>query len=425
MPNLCVIGLWHLGCVTAACMARKHKVTCLCKDKAELELLSSCRLPIFEPGLEDEFRRGISSGNLSFTLDLQKAVSSSHAIYIAFDTPVDNKDSSDTTPIENAVESISPFLSKSQVVIISSQLPAGTSRRLLARLGSCAGLCYSPENLRLGTAIQAFLHQERIVFGLSSPEIRAQVEEIFQGIEGERLFMSLESAEMAKHALNSYLASMISFSGEISDLCEKTGANAIDVMDSLRKERRVSPTAPLSPGLGFGGGTLARDVQALRLIGKKSMIPTPVLDGVIESNTARTGYVKQRLSGELGNLQGKKIAFFGLTYKPGTDTLRRSLALDIIDTLSGSGASLSAYDPAIKNQVESHPLLKVCLSAKDAAKNADAIVITTAWDEFKSLDWGQILNIMAGPVIIDARNLLAGNIPAGSKYLGVGVTHGK
>jgi len=425
--NILVVGLWHLGCVTAACLAKKHRVIGYDPSPQAVDDLKLGKPPLYEPHLVEALVDAGVLGSLSFTSDLASAVHKSDAIYIAFDTPVDKDDKVDLSPVENALAEATQHMRDGQLVIVSSQVPVGTCRRLHAKIlaaGKNVGFCYTPENLRLGTALEAFMKPERIVFGVSDMSLQGKLEEIFAGVSGERIYMSLQSAEMVKHAMNSYLALMISFSGEISNLCEQTDANAIPVMDALRKERRVSPNAPLSPGLGFGGGTLARDLQILRGIGKEKGIATPMLDATFNSNRERMDYVRQRLSFALGGLAGKEVAFFGLTYKPNTDTLRRSLALDVIDSLKSSGARVRAYDPAIKSQVSTHPEVKVCLSPSEAAAGADAIVITTAWDEFKSLDYSLLARSMKQPVIIDARNILFEKPGSEIRYFGVGVTYG-
>lgn len=428
MANICIIGLWHLGCVTAACLARKHTVVGYDPDRKVVDGLKAGKPPIFEPGLEAAIAESSGRGALEFTSDLAAAARGSDVIYVAFDTPVDKNDRVDLSPVVDALGSAALHMRDGQMVIVSSQVPVGTCRRLHAKItgtGKSVGFCYTPENLRLGTAIKAFMEREMIVFGLSDHALRSRLEDVFNGVSGERICMDLESAEMVKHAMNSYLATMISLSGEISNICERTGANAVMVMDALKKEKRVSPHAPISPGLGFGGGTLARDLQVLREIGRQNGIPTQVLDAAFNSNRERMDYVRQRLSSALGGLSGKRVAFFGLTYKPGTDTLRRSLALEVIDSLGPSGVEVRAFDPAIKSRIESHPHVLVCASPEEAVDGADAIVVTTAWEEFKSLDYPVLCSRMRSPVIVDARNmLLPGKLGGKIRYLGVGVTHG-
>ncbi len=429
MAKICMVGMWHLGCVSAACLSKWHHVACFDPDPKVLEGLRQGRMPIFEPGLEEEMGNAFKAGRLSFSGDLASAVKNADFMYLAFDTPVDDKDSSDISPVMNAIDAIMPFLRANQTIIISSQVPVGTCRKILEKVrkaGIGAGVAYVPENLRLGNAMEVFMNPERIVIGADSKIAEDAVVGLFSGINGKRLAMGLESAEMAKHALNSYLALLISFSGEVSDICERTGADARLVMAALLSEARVSPLAPLAPGLGFGGGTLARDVQSLRAIGKESGAPTPVLDAVIESNNARKKYVENRLAWALGSLPGKSISFFGLTYKPNTDTLRRSLALEIIAGLESSKTRIRAYDPAIKAQIEGRRAVEICRSAEECAKDADAIVITTAWNEFRQLDYKKISSSMRTPVVIDARNVLEPkSLPSCIRYFGVGVGNGR
>ena len=429
MLKICVAGLWHLGCVTAACLAERHEVVGWDPDSEVVKKLSMGSAPILEPGLNEAIRGAIKAGHLRFSEDIASSISGADVVYVAFDTPVDEQDQADLSPINSAFDKILPHMKEGALVIISSQIPIGTSRKMLEKARSAkkgAPLCYVPENLRLGSALAGFAKPDRLVIGMSSPEAQSRLEEVFTGVEGERIYMDLESAEMAKHATNSYLAILISFSGEISDLCERSGANAGLVMKALLCDRRVSPYAPLAPGLGFGGGTLARDVQALRRAGAQKGVRTLVLDAAFEANRERMGYVQKKLRSALGSLEGKSIAFFGLTYKPGTDTLRRSLALEIISSLEAAGCRTRAYDPTVKGRLEDHPSLEICGSAQEAAEGADAIVITTGWEEFKGLDYGAICAGMRSSVIIDARNILDPRSLGGkARYYGVGVGNGK
>ena len=421
--KICVIGLWHLGCVTACSMARRHDVVGFDPDGRAMAGLLAGKPPVFEPGLEEEIARATREGRLRFEADIAKAVSGADVIWFTFDLPVNEKDEPQTGVLETAFSDAQKANASPQAIVVSSQVPVGTCRSLMKEGG--APVFYIPENLRLGNALHGFFAQERVVVGTPDGAASGLMLELIEGVEGERVFLSLESAEMAKHALNSYLALMISFSGEISDICEATGADAIKVMDALKKERRISPHAPLSPGLGFGGGTLARDVQALRAAARKGGMPTLVLDAAIESNNNRKGYVKRRLTSALGTLEGKRISFLGLTYKPGTDTLRRSLALEIIAGLEGTGAEVRAYDPAIR-KLGGGLSFSLCQSAAEAFAGADAVIIATAWPEFLELDMERLANSMRTPVLIDARNAMAGKkMPKLMEYFGVGVSRGK
>lgn len=429
--KICVIGMWHLGCVTAACFAKLGvDVVCFDPDKKVIENLKMGKPPIYEPELEDLIKESASKGKLDFTDDLHAAVKNSEFIYIAFDTPVDKNDNIDLSPITDVVEKIIPLLEGKQTVIISSQIPVGTSDKILEKLrkaGKNNPVCYTPENLRLGNAIKCFLEPERIVFGISSESAKDRIENLFSAIPGEKIFMSLKSAEMTKHALNAYLASMISFSGEISNLCEETGANAVDVMNALKAEKRVSSYSPILPGLGFAGGTLARDVQILRSLGKEKKIKTEFLDAVISFNEKRMNYVPGKLKSVLGSLDGKKIAFLGLVYKAGTSTLRRSLALQVIDQLHSKNLKISAYDPQVNSTIDGNEEIYVCSSAYEAAKDADAVVITTDWPEFQELDFKKLASVMKEAILLDTKNMLEGKKlkKAGFRYYGIGVSDEK
>jgi UDPglucose 6-dehydrogenase len=429
MSKVGVLGMSHLGCVTAACFAKLgHTVVGYDNNEKVVEGLQQSKPPIFEPGLEEAIRDAAGKNRIGFTTDISGALSGSDFAYIALDTPVDAEDRAYIGPVQVLFDEMLACLPEKAVVIVSSQVPIGTSRKFIGRL--CQerkenGLCYIPENLRLGDAIERFLSPERTVFGLSSPELRQKIEELYAGIPGERLYMSLESAEMSKHALNSYLATMISFSGEISDLCEKTGANALDVMNALRTEKRVSPHAPISPGLGFGGGTLARDIQMLRALGAELSVPTRVFDAVLEARDARLNYVPERISSILGAISGKTIAFFGLTYKPNTDTLKRSLALQIIDKMVFSNPNIRAYDPAIQSPIQGYPGITVCTSPNEAVKNADVLVITTPWDDFSRVDYAAVAKLMRNPVVLDTTNCYAEKIKGHMEYRGIGVNYAK
>jgi UDPglucose 6-dehydrogenase len=425
--KICVIGLWHLGCVLSCSMARKHVVAAFDPDGRTVDALRRGEPPILEPGLPEAIAEGMASGRLRFEQSLQKAVSGAQVIWFAFDLPVNENDEPQTRVLESAFSDALSAGARPQAFVVSSQVPIGTCRKLFEKGKKAVGaeLFYVPENLRLGNAVKGFFSQDRIVIGTPDGSKPSIIEDILEGVGGERILLSLESAEMAKHAMNSYLALMISFSGEISDICEAYGADAMKVMDALKKESRVSPLAPLSPGLGFGGGTLARDLQALRSAARKKGMKTFVLDAALESNNERKGYVKRRLQSALGSLEGKTVSFLGLTYKPNTDTLRRSLALEIIDGLAATGAVVRAYDPAVKKLDAEHHV-SVCASADEAFSGADAVVITTAWPEFLGLDFARLVPAMRTRVLIDARNMLSGKkFPAQTKYYGVGVNRGE
>ncbi|HTE48977.1 MAG TPA: nucleotide sugar dehydrogenase [Candidatus Paceibacterota bacterium] len=424
--KICVIGMWHLGTVTAGCLAQtNNEIICFDFDKEVINNMKRGILPVFEPGLQELFDRARKkNNNISFSNNLKDIVPESDYIYITFDAPIDNRDRVNLATFNESVDKIIPLITPKTLIIISSQIPVGTCRKIIQKIrkkGKKNELCYIPENLRLGDAIKSFLTPERIIIGLSSELVKQKAENLFNHINARKIYMNLESAEMSKHAMNAYLATLISFSGEISNICEKVGANALDVINALKAEKRVSPYAPILPGLGFGGGTLARDIQILKETGSKNKVKTEVLNAVLSANVNRMKYVADRLKMLLGTLNNKKIAFFGLVYKAGTNTLRRSLTLAIIDQIKNKNVIISAYDPMIKNKIKNYDI-EVCKSPIETVDKADALVIMTDWDEFKKIDYPALVKSMKNKIILDTKNIL--NISEleknNVKYYGIG-----
>jgi UDPglucose 6-dehydrogenase len=288
-------------------------------------------------------------------------------------------------------------------------VPAGTTERLVARMSGISGRTLAPvcmpENLRLGSALENFLRPDRLVVG-SKEESAADAVLAHYRVECPVLRMSIRSAEMSKHALNAYLATLISFASETADLCESVGADAYDVERALRSDARVSPKAPLRPGFGFAGGTLGRDVQSLRHLAREHGVPSALMDAVLAVNRGRVPRLLAQLSQALSGLAGRTVALLGLAYKPGTDTLRRSIALEIGGELAAAGARVVAFDPRVRTLPASAPRIELVEGAQQAARNADALVIATEWPEFKALDWARIAAGMRRPLVFDLRGLL-------------------
>lgn len=424
-----VIGMWHLGCVTSACLAKLgFQITCFDLNKDAIKALANGILPIHEPGLLELFNEGMKTGRIRLSRNPEMELLGSSIVYITYDTLVDENDHIDTSLIHESIDFVIPFLDDRAVVIISSQVPVGTSDGIVQKLRKHKKeneICYFPENLRLGDAINCFLNPDRLILGLSSSRKKNEIEWLFSDIAARKVFMTLKEAEMTKHALNSYLATNISFSSEISDLCETAGVDAVVVMNALKLEKRVSKHAPINPGLGFGGGTLARDVNVLRSLGRERGIKTELLDAVLSVNNHRMKYISTKLTKIFGSLENKKIAFLGLTYKANTSTLKRSLALQAIDQIKTRNVCVSAYDPMITDDISGYPQVNVCKNARDAVKGSDALVITTPWDEFKHLDYSDLARSMRSPIIIDTVNLLeTGQFESTNiQYYGIGVSH--
>lgn len=411
--NVCVVGLWHLGSVTAACLAsRGHEVTGFDANGDVSSTLQNGEPPIAEPGLAQLVSDGVATGRLRFTSDPTAALRDAEIIWIAFDTPVDEDDNADVDFVVRSVEQLLPQMKRGVLVLISSQVPVGSTRRLeeaAVRLGrSDLSFAYSPENLRLGKAIEVFTTPDRVVVGLRREADRARIEELLKPFTTRIEWMSIESAEMTKHALNAFLATSVAFINEIATICEHVGADAKEVERGLKTEKRIGPGAYLGPGGAFAGGTLARDVVFLSATGKKVGVPTELIDGIKSSNDAHRGWAKRRLHELLGDLRGQKIAVWGLTYKPGTDTLRRSSAIELCRALAEDGARVVAHDPAVKTlpddlarsiRLQSDPLT--------ATNGAAALVVMTEWPEYRQIDGAAIVASLAGGLVLDANRFLA------------------
>ncbi|MFQ6019573.1 MAG: UDP-glucose dehydrogenase family protein [Dehalococcoidia bacterium] len=430
--KVCVIGIWHLGAVTSACLADLgYSVVGVDRDPQKVRALNQGLPPLFEPGLEELIARNIASQRLRYTTDLSEALRGSRRVLITHDTPVDEEDEIDLTEIEAGATRAAPHLEGGALVIVSSQVPLGTCERLEAiiRRGNPSlkfAIAYVPENLKLGQGIQHFLNPDMIVIGADDPASQDQVDELFAPIGGPRVKMGLRSAEMTKHAINAFVATSISFANEVANLCDELGTDAQSVMTALRLDRRVGLGAPLRPGLGFAGGTLARELKVLRHLGESSACSTPLVEGVLAANERQNSGVIRRLKKLYPSLEKLTIGVLGLTYKAGTSTLRRSHALDMVNQFIHDGALVKAYDPkADAQEVRPNDHLQFCPDPYAVATGSDALVLATEWPQFKELDFPSIRSAMRRPVILDCNNMLdAGQIvQQGFTYLGIGRGH--
>lgn len=408
--RICVQGLWHLGAVTAACLADLgHRVIGLDPDAKTVADLALGKPPLFEPGLAELTAKGLASGNLSFSTDAKAALAQAELVWVTFDTPVDDEDRADVEQVTRQIEATFPVLAEGAVLLISSQLPVGTARRLadsFRRLRPEAGVSFavSPENLRLGKAIEAFMKPERIVIGLGDARTRPILEPLLKPLTANVLWMRVESAEMVKHALNAFLAASVTFINEIASLGEALGADAGEVEAALRAEPRIGAKAYIRPGSAFAGGTLARDVATLGGLADHLKIPAPLLKAIPESNNAHRGWPFRALARALGDLAGLRVAILGLAYKPGTDAVRRSLGVELARALLAAKADPIAFDP----KVTQSPLPGLVLAGDldQALEGANALVIATGWPEFQALDAGRVLARMRNPLVLDPDRLL-------------------
>ena len=390
--NIVVAGLWHLGCVTAACCARHFRVTGLDFDAGVVADLQRGKAPLFEPGLNEL----LASPNLTFTT-AATVCATADILWIAYDTPVDDHDESDVAGVLNHVRRCLAHLPSGALVLISSQLPVGTCRYLEAEFPQFHFAC-SPENLRLGRALDAFQHADRVVIGLRTDAKKTLLQELFAPFTKQILWMRTESAEMVKHALNSFLALEITFINEIARVCEQTGADARDVAAGLKSDIRIGAKAYLNPGGPFAGGTLARDVVTLtRCNDSLAVIPA-----IKRSNDRHRRWAFETLQARLGNFDGKTVAVLGLTYTPNTDTLRRSAAVELCQQLLATGARVRAFDPSVKSLPSDLAPITLTSDLPAALVAVDAAVVCTEWPELRTAAWARC----APPVVVDANRFL-------------------
>ena len=427
--KVCVIGLWHLGCVTAACLSSgRHQVTGLDFDEQVIQRLNQGKAPLFEPGLDDLIQKGIQAETLRFTTDPDEATRNAAVIWLTYDTPVDEDDQADVEYVIERMSRVFPYLKDGQEVLISSQLPVGSARRLKELFGKGyptlkVNFSYSPENLRLGKAISVFTQPDRVVIGVRTEKSRAIFQELLAPFTDRIEWMSVESAEMTKHALNAFLATSVTFINEIAILCEQVGADAKEVERGLKTEVRIGPKAYLGHGGAIAGGTLARDIAFLSQLGEKYKQPIYIFPAVKTSNDAHKNWPDRRLMQLLGSLKGKKIAIWGLTYKAGTNTLRRSSAIELCQSLLAQGAEVHAHDPSLSSLPQDLSQIRLFATPEEAVEDADALVIATEWPDYKNVKMEYALQRMRNRLVLDANRFLLQEISgltANVSYITVG-----
>ena len=427
--KICVYGLWHLGSVTAACVADAGFETIgLDPDAANIANLSAGKPPLFEPGLAELVSKGLASKKLSFTTNVAAAVRGADVVWVSFDTPVDEEDRADVDYVKARVAETFPYLREGAVVLVSSQMPVGSIAALEKMFAQQAGgrmgcFACSPENLRLGKAIDIFTNPGRIVIGVRESQVREKLEPLLSRFCDELIWISVESAEMTKHALNSFLAVCITFINEIASISETVGADASEVERAIRTDPRVGTKTYLTPGPAFAGGTLARDVTFLTELAAQTGIEAGLLKAVVPSNAAHRAWALRRLRQLVSPLRGASIAILGLSYKPGTDALRRSVAVELCRGLVAAGAQAQVYDPVVRALPDDLAgKVRLCASAAEALQDAQALVVATEWPDFTTLAASDLVKAMARPLVLDQAGFLAKTLGAadGIEYVSFG-----
>jgi UDPglucose 6-dehydrogenase len=443
--KISVIGAGYVGLTTAACLAQiGHDVFCSESDQAKLDKLQNGGIPIFEPYVEEIVNNMRQAGRLRFG-STQEAIDQGQVIFICVGTPPLPNGDADLSAIEAVARVIAKCALGKRVVVEKSTVPVRTASRLRRHLAqhSSNGLEYdvvsNPEFLREGSAVEDFLHPDRIVVGVESGTAATIMQEVYEGVIQQRftcpvhvhcptrrspgfLVTDTNSAELIKHASNSFLATKISFANMIADLCEVTGADVTKVTEAMGLDPRIGSSF-LKAGIGFGGFCFPKDLQAFIRIAERFGCDFSLLKEVEKINQRRIGQFMEKIRQELWVLSGKKLAVWGLAFKPQTDDIRFAPSIALLKALMAEGASVSAYDPcATEKMRELVPEVEYCCDPYEAAKGAEAILLVTEWDEFRLLNWDRLRSIVAQPLLFDGRNMFAPEeiIRHGFRYTGIG-----
>jgi UDPglucose 6-dehydrogenase len=413
--KLAVFGLWHLGSVTAACTAAAGVPTVgIDLDRDRIAKLAAGEPPLYEPGLAELVRDGIAATTLSFSSDVH-AASDADIVWVCHDTPVDEEDRADVDAVRREVAMLFPHLKDGAVVLVSAQLPVGSVAALEQSFagqgnGRTVSFACSPENLRLGKAIEVFRNPGRIVVGVRDDRARDILEPPLRKFCENIIWMSVESAEMVKHGLNSFLAASVTFANELATVCERVGADAAEVEKGLRSDPRIGPGAYVRAGPAFAGGTLARDVNFLRALAREHDLALPVMDGIVASNSAHAQWAYRQLQRMLSPLSGRTIGVLGLAYKAGTSALRRSPAIELIKALRKDGAQVRAFDPHVSKLPDELNAIELCVDAVSTAAGADALVVGNESPEFRKLSTDAVAGAMKGRIVIDPGRFLGATL---------------
>ncbi len=413
--KITVIGTGYVGLVTGTCLAEAgNDVLCIDIDKAKVEKMQNGEVPIYEPHLETYFERNIKSGRLHFSTKIEEGVTHAEVIFLALPTPEDEDGSADLSYVLGVTNQIGELMEDYKIVVSKSTVPVGTGERVKAVLKAKTDVPFdvvsNPEFLREGFAVEDFMKPDRIVVGVESERAKKAMEKLYKTFVrtgNPIVFMDIKSAELTKYAANAFLATKITYMNEIANYCEKVGANVDDVRMGMGLDERIGKRF-LFPGIGYGGSCFPKDVKALHKSGKDAEHHFAILDSVIEVNEKQKTILFPKMEQHFdGNLKGKKIALWGLAFKPNTDDIREAPALYMIEKLLHAGAIVSAFDPEAMENVKAKlgDSIAFASSMMDAVKDADALLICTEWHAFRNPDFVKLKATLKDPVIFDGRNI--------------------
>lgn len=428
--NICIIGSGYVGLVTGACLADLgNNVICVDNDPAKVGKLRKGVIPIYEPGLGEMVKRNKNEGRIAFTMDLAGAVKRSEIIFIAVGTPPRDNGEADLSFIEHVCKEIARAMPSYRLIVEKSTVPVNTGEwvertiKTFNKRGVKFDVASNPEFLREGSAIDDFMHPDRVVIGVNSKKARDILTELYRPLKAPMVVTDIKAAELIKHASNSFLAMKISFVNSISNLCDLLGTDVAEVTKGLGMDKRIGEKF-LNAGIGFGGFCFPKDLAAFIRISEKAGYNFGILKEVEHVNNEQKTLAIKKIESMIWNLSNKIVTVLGLSFKPDTDDIRYAPALDIITMLRKEGVRVRTYDPIAmsKSKRVLGSLVKFCKDPYEAAKGSDCLFIATEWNEFKNLDFKRLKKVMRQPVIVDGRNIYDPDEVkrAGFRYVGIG-----
>jgi UDPglucose 6-dehydrogenase len=426
-----VVGTGYVGLVAAACFAENgNSVIGVDIDEAKIKALLNGQIPIYEPGLAEIVVQNVAEGRLSFTTDITSAVQQSNVLFIAVGTPQDDDGSADLRFVIKVAEQIADAMNGPKIVVNKSTVPVGTASKveaaITARTHHKVSVVSNPEFLKEGAAVDDFLKPDRVVIGTSDPAAEAVMRELYEPFvrTGKPILaMDNVSAELTKYASNAMLALRISFMNEVANVCDATGADVEMVRRGMATDSRIGP-AFLFPGLGYGGSCFPKDVKAIEHTSREFGSPMEIVSAVERVNARQRTIMLPRMEKMLGGFAGKKVAVWGVAFKPRTDDIREAPALFLIEGLLERGATVAAYDPKAMDHARGllPPAVTWTKNGYDALEGADALLLATEWNEFREPDFARMKQLMRRPLIFDGRNIYNPKIvkASGFEYVGVG-----
>lgn len=414
--NICVIGTGYVGLVTGTCFADFGvNVSCVDKDAAKIAMLKKGEIPIFEPGLKELVDKNINEKRLTFTTDLSEAIKKSLVIFIAVGTPPKGDGSADLCYIEEVARTIAQNLNGYKVIVTKSTVPVGTGKLIEGIIEKEQDgehkfdVVSNPEFLREGSAVEDFMRPNRVVLGARSEQAIAIMKDLYSPlylIETPFVITDIETSELIKYASNAFLATKVSFINEVANICERVGADVKMVAKGMGLDNRIGPKF-LHAGPGYGGSCFPKDTMAITKIARSHGYAFRIVEAVIEVNREQRDRMIEKIKGLAGELSGRQIGILGLAFKPNTDDIRESPAMDIAERLMAEGASIKAYDPAAMENAGKamRGPVTFCTDAYEVADGSDALVILTEWNQFRKLDLNRVKGLLKAPKILDLRNV--------------------